>query len=149
SCVNRARGRGPGGRAVRRDGTSACPARVTHPMMLLAALDRAPLLAAPMPPDEIDRETLARCQAGEAAALRLFVTRYQRPVFALLSRLMGRGPHVEDLAQETFLRAFRALAGFDPDGSARPSTWLLTIATRLALDSKKMRRLEARPLDEG
>src|SRR5262245_60722258 len=89
-------------------------------------------LPAPMPPDEVDRETLRRCQAGEAAALRLFVTRYQRPVFALLSRLLGPGPHVEDLAQETFLRALRALSGFDLDGSARASTWLLTIATRLA-----------------
>ena len=44
---------------------------------------------------------------------------------------------VEDLAQETFLRAFRALPSFDPQGAARPSTWLLTIATRLALDAHR------------
>jgi RNA polymerase sigma-70 factor (ECF subfamily) len=48
---------------------------------------------------------------------------------------------VEDLAQETFLRAFRALPAFRPDGPARASTWLLTIATRLALDSRKKKRL--------
>jgi RNA polymerase sigma-70 factor (ECF subfamily) len=68
------------------------------------------------------------------------VVRYERPVFALLSRMLGRGHRVEDLAQETFLRAFRALPGFDPDGPARVSTWLLTIATRLALDEKKRQR---------
>jgi RNA polymerase sigma-70 factor (ECF subfamily) len=48
---------------------------------------------------------------------------------------------VEDLAQETFLRAFRALPAFRLDGPARASTWLLTIATRLALDSRKKKRL--------
>lgn len=98
---------------------------------------------------EIDHETLRRCQAGDAAALRSFVGCYQRPVFALLSRLLGHGPHVEDLAQETFLRAFRALPSFDPAGPARPSTWLLTIATRLALDDRKRRRLDPAPLDDA
>lgn len=98
---------------------------------------------------EVDPETLLRCQAGDPAAQRVFVVCYQRPVFALLSRLLGRGPHIEDLAQETFLRAFRALDSFDPAGPARPSTWLLTIATRLALDDRKRRRLPSAPLEEA
>jgi RNA polymerase sigma-70 factor (ECF subfamily) len=86
---------------------------------------------------ELDQLTLARAQRGEAAAGRRLVERYQRPVFALLSRMLGpygRRARVEDLAQETFLRVFRGLAGFRPDGRARLSTWVLTIATRLALD---------------
>jgi RNA polymerase sigma-70 factor, ECF subfamily len=61
-------------------------------------------------------------------------------VFALLSRMLGRAAsrhEVEDLAQETFVRAYRAFPTFDLDGRAKPSTWLLTIATRLALDTKK------------
>ena len=98
---------------------------------------------------EVDLETLRRCKAGDPLAQRAFVLCYQRPVFALLSRLLGRGPHVEDLAQETFLRAFRALGDFDPGGPARPSTWLLTIATRLALDDRKRRRFPTVPLDEA
>lgn len=98
---------------------------------------------------EIDRDTLRRCQAGEAAAQRALVACYQRPVFALLSRLLGHGPHVEDLAQETFLRVFRAIGSFDPAGPARLSTWVLTIATRLALDARKRRRLDPAPLDEA
>src|SRR5882672_6424650 len=87
--------------------------------------------------DEIDRATLARCRAGDAMAFRAFVVRYERPVFALLSRLLGRGTHVEDLAQETFLRAYKAFASFDVDAASKPSSWILTIATRLALDAKK------------
>src|SRR5687768_15947133 len=98
---------------------------------------------------ELDELTLVRAQRGEDAACRALVTRYQRDVFALLSRLLGpagmRGL-VEDLAQETFLRAFRALPGFDRGGPARLSSWLLTIATRLALDELRRRRPHAEPL---
>ena len=49
---------------------------------------------------EIDRATLLRCRAQDRIAFRAFVVRYQRAVFACLSRMLGRGPHVEDLAQE-------------------------------------------------
>jgi RNA polymerase sigma-70 factor (ECF subfamily) len=84
--------------------------------------------------EELDLSILVRCRERDPAALRAFVERYQRAVFALLSRMLGAVPEVEDLAQETFLRAFRALPSFDLHGAARPSTWLLTIATRLALD---------------
>jgi RNA polymerase sigma-70 factor (ECF subfamily) len=86
---------------------------------------------------ELDPVILARCKAQDPIAFRAFVARYERPVFALLSRLLGRGPHVEDLAQESFLKAYRAFPGFDLAASARPSTWMLTIATRVALDAKK------------
>jgi len=81
-------------------------------------------------------------------AFRAFVVRHERMVFGLLSRMLGRGPEVEDLAQETFVRAYRAFPGFDPDGPAKVSTWLLTIATRLALDARKKKRLDQTPLDE-
>ncbi len=107
----------------------------------------------PAPPEggraaqELDRATLERARAGEPIALRAFVVRYERPVFALLSRMTGPGPHVEDLAQETFLRAIRALPAFRPDGPARASTWLLTIATRLALDARKRRRFPLAPAE--
>jgi RNA polymerase sigma-70 factor (ECF subfamily) len=98
---------------------------------------------------ELDRATLARCRAQDHVAFRAFVVRYERAVFACLSRMLGRGPHVEDLAQEVFLRAFRAMPSFDLDARAKPSTWLLTIATRAALDARKRRVIPIRPLDEG
>jgi RNA polymerase sigma-70 factor (ECF subfamily) len=98
-------------------------------------------LAMPTPrkatPPELDTGTLERCKAQDKIAFRAFVVRYEKPVFALLSRMLGHGPEVEDLAQEVFLRAFKAFPHFDLAGPARPSTWLLTIATRLALDARK------------
>jgi RNA polymerase sigma-70 factor (ECF subfamily) len=97
---------------------------------------------------ELDGHTLARARAGDPDALRAFVVRYERAVFALLSRIVGIGPQVEDLAQETFLRALRALPSFEPDGAARVSTWLLTIATRIALDARKRRAVAVVPLNE-
>lgn len=89
-------------------------------------------------PAELDRPTLVRCKAHDREAFRAFVVRYQRPVFACLSRMLGRGPHVEDLAQEVFLRAYRAMPTFDLDGAAKPSTWLL--ADR---DTRGARRAQA------
>ena len=98
---------------------------------------------------ELDEPTLARAQSGEDAACRAFVGFYHRQVFALLGRMLGRGGQrgtIEDLAQETFLRAFRALPGFDRRGPARLSTWLLTIATHLALDQLRRAPLPLLPL---
>ena len=100
-------------------------------------------------PAELDRPTLVRCKAHDREAFRAFVVRYQRPVFACLSRMLGRGPHVEDLAQEVFLRAYRAMPTFDLDGAAKPSTWLLAIATRAALDARKRRVIPIRPLEDA
>jgi RNA polymerase sigma-70 factor, ECF subfamily len=94
----------------------------------------------PAPRREVDDGTLAACAKGDRAALRLFVVTYQPMVFAYLSRALGHGPHVEDLAQEVFLRAIRALPNFDLHGRARPSTWLLTIAAHAAIDARRRRR---------
>ena len=114
--------------------------------MALAMPDAAPPRAAHA---ELDRAGLVLCRARDPRAFHAFVRRYERPVFACLSRMLGRGPHIEDLAQEAFLRAFRAFPTFDPDGAAKPSTWLLTIAVHLALDARKRRVIPLRPLDDA
>lgn len=117
---------------------------------MTALASRTPDPVPPSPPDELDELTLARAQRGDARARRDLVIRYQRPVFALLSRMLhGRAQltPVEDLAQETFLRVFRALPGFDRRGAARLSTWILTIASRLAIDELRRRRPEVAPID--
>ncbi len=94
------------------------------------------------PTEQLDELTLRRAQLGDERAWRDLVVRYQRPVNALVSRLLaGRPRHrAEDLVQETFVRVLRALPRFDPKGSAALSTWILTIATRLALN--ELRRPE-------
>jgi RNA polymerase sigma-70 factor (ECF subfamily) len=97
--------------------------------------------------EEIDLVTLTACGAGDAGAIRRFVERYEDLVFAFLSRSTGRGPHVEDLAQEVFLRACRALPSFDPRGKAKASTWLLAIANRLVIDARRRRTLPTTELD--
>jgi RNA polymerase sigma-70 factor (ECF subfamily) len=98
---------------------------------------------------ELDPGLLARCKAGEPAAVRALVEHYQHAVFALVWRITGQLSEVEDLAQETFLRAIRALPGFDIGGAARFSTWLLTIATHLALDVCRKRSRERRSALDG
>jgi RNA polymerase sigma-70 factor (ECF subfamily) len=97
--------------------------------------------------EELDGAMLARCRSGDPVALRAFVVRYQGAVFALLSRMLGRAASLEDLAQETFLKAHRAFARFDLEREARASTWLLTIATRVALDHIKQRVLPSVPIE--
>jgi RNA polymerase sigma-70 factor, ECF subfamily len=101
--------------------------------------------------NELDEVTLRRAQRGDEAACRVLVERYQRPVFALISRMLGpgRGGEVEDLAQETFLKVFQALSGFSPLGPARLSTWILTIASRRAVDALRKRAPATEPLERG
>lgn len=85
-------------------------------------------------------------------AKRALVERYQRPVVALVSRLLrGRADSglVDDIAQETFLRVFRALPRFDRNGPARLSTWILTIASHRSIDELRRRRLDTRPIEVG
>jgi RNA polymerase sigma-70 factor (ECF subfamily) len=95
-----------------------------------------------------EERLLNACRAGDPLAFRNFVRRYEKAVFAFLSRAVGPGAHVEDLAQEVFLRAYRALPTYDVGGSARVSTWLLTIARRLACDARRRRRVQVPLLED-
>jgi RNA polymerase sigma-70 factor (ECF subfamily) len=97
--------------------------------------------------EALDELTLRRAQRGDERAWRDLIERYQQPVHSLLWRMFaGRARHrVEDLTQETFVRVLRALPGFDPSGPASLSTWILTIATRLALN--ELRRPEAAAIE--
>ena len=116
----------------------------------MQALKTSPNLPTP-PREELDELTLARAKRGDRVAFGALVRYYQRPVFALLSRILlatGRRDLVEDLAQETFVRALRAIATFGDDGRNQLSSWLLTIATRVALDALKRRVIPTQPLGE-
>jgi RNA polymerase sigma-70 factor, ECF subfamily len=99
---------------------------------------------------ELDDLTLHRAQRGDHAAFRLLVDRYERPVWDLVWRLVapaGFAARAEDLTQETFLRVYRALHSFDPAGPARLSTWIFTIASRLALNELRAGKAAARAVD--
>jgi RNA polymerase sigma-70 factor, ECF subfamily len=100
---------------------------------------------------DLDEVTLARARRGDRQAFRALVERYERPVFALLGRMLlraGRESLVEDLAQETFVRVFRGLANFGADGRNNVSAWILTIAARLAIDELRRSHPRPEPFDE-
>ena len=101
---------------------------------------------------ELPLDVARRALRMEPAAIGEWVRFYQRPVHALLYRMLapaGRAQSCEDLAQEVFLRALQALPRFELSGPARLSTWLLTIATRLALNELRRPRAVPRDFDPG
>ena len=88
-----------------------------------------------------DEFLIQQILAGDQQPFRLVVLRYQRPLFRFLGLLGFRGARAEDIAQETFLRTFKALASFEPARGAF-STWLFTIARRLAINEWQRARRE-------
>ena len=83
--------------------------------------------------------------AGSEAAFRVLVDRYQRPVYSLLFRIVRSAETAEDLAQETFVKAWKALARFDAE--RRFSSWLFKIAHNSALDSLRRVGVDTFSLD--
>ncbi|MBK7188937.1 MAG: sigma-70 family RNA polymerase sigma factor [bacterium] len=86
-----------------------------------------------------DDELMARTAAGEEAAFRLLVDRWQRDVLAFLIHMTGSRDDAEDLAQETFVRVFRQAGNYRAEGRFR--SWLLRIAGNLARSRHRRRRL--------
>jgi RNA polymerase sigma-70 factor (ECF subfamily) len=80
--------------------------------------------------DARDRADMERLAAGQDAALNDLMERHATPVFHFLCRVVGNEDDANDLAQETFVRVFRARGDFQAD--KRFSTWLFTIAANLA-----------------
>jgi RNA polymerase sigma-70 factor (ECF subfamily) len=80
--------------------------------------------------DALDRADMERLAAGQDAALNDLMERHATPVFHFLCRMVGNEDDANDLAQETFVRVFRARASFRP--GEKFSAWLFTIAANLA-----------------
>ena len=78
-----------------------------------------------------DSDLIERSQAGDLAAFNLIVERYQTQVFNVAARILGDRSAADDVAQEAFISAHRALGGFR-GGSLR--AWLLRIASNAAYD---------------
>lgn len=88
-------------------------------------------------------------QAGSRSAFESLVARFQRPLFRFLVVRCGSTEEAEDLAQESFVRAWQRLALYDP--RRRFSTWLFTLAGRLAtsrMRSRGRRELANEPAPE-
>lgn len=79
---------------------------------------------------EVDQLLVQRVQAGERAAFDLLVRKYQHRILGVISRYVADWSEAEDVAQETFVRAFRALGAFRGDSAFY--TWLYRIAINTA-----------------
>jgi RNA polymerase sigma-70 factor (ECF subfamily) len=79
---------------------------------------------------EIDRQLVARAQQGDRQAFNLLVEKYQRKLARLLSRFIRDPAEVEDVTQEAFIKAYRALPAFRGDSAFY--TWLYRIGINTA-----------------
>ncbi|MFC7301642.1 RNA polymerase sigma factor RpoE [Cognatiluteimonas weifangensis] len=79
---------------------------------------------------QLDHELVTRVQRGDKAAFDLLVRKYQHRIVALIGRYVADWSECQDVAQETFLRAYRALGSFR--GDAQFYTWLHRIAVNTA-----------------
>lgn len=85
-----------------------------------------------------DESLLAGMGSGDPEAAAAFVRRFQSRVYGLALTMLRDPDLAEDVAQETFVRAWRRAAGYDPRRGRVPA-WLLTIARNLAIDRMRMR----------
>jgi RNA polymerase sigma-70 factor, ECF subfamily len=85
-----------------------------------------------------DEQIVRTVQAGRTASFAELVSRHQDRVYAILLRLVRDPDTAEELAQETFVRAWRGIGGFR--GQALFATWLVQIAIHLARDRMRERR---------
>lgn len=91
-----------------------------------------------------DESLVAGMASRDAQAVTAFVRRFQGRIYGLAVTILSDRQAAEEAAQETFVRAWRHAAAYDPRRGA-VSTWLLTIARNVSIDMLRVRRQE--PLD--
>lgn len=92
-------------------------------------------------PRQDEAAIIRQAQAGDDDAFRRLVEDHGREVYRLAYRMTGSAENADDVAQEAFLKAYRALHRFD--GRSRFATWLHRIAANCALDHLRRARREA------
>ena len=88
---------------------------------------------------------VAEAIGGSELAFRTLVERYQRPVFSLVLRMVRDHGIAEDVTQEVFVKAWMALARYDP--RRRFASWLFKIASNAAIDQLRRKKLPTTPLE--
>ncbi len=98
-----------------------------------------------------DVQLMMRARDGDDGAFSELVTKFQDRLVSLLTNMVGNAENAEDLAQDVFLRIYKARNGYEPN--AKFSTWLFAIAHNVACNSKrtKVRRKEVQlqPAESG
>ncbi len=101
-----------------------------------------------MPTDGGELELIRRAREGDETAFAALVDRYAKPVLNFIWRIIGDRTDAEDLAQDSFVRAWQRLNSFRENRAAF-STWLFQIARNAAIDRLRARaRRPQTPLDE-
>jgi RNA polymerase sigma-70 factor, ECF subfamily len=113
----------------------------------LAASDESAAEIAPSRVREDDREAVAACLRGEREAFDRLVEKYQRDVYRLCYRYVNNHQDANDMAQEVFLKAYRALDRFRGDSAF--STWLYRIAVNTCLNFRASRKPEGAELPDA
>lgn len=85
-----------------------------------------------------ERGLIARLRDGDEAACRELILRYEGQVAATVTGILGRGPDIDDIGQETFIQFFRSLPRFRGESTVR--TYLTRIAINLSLNELRRRR---------
>ncbi len=85
-----------------------------------------------------DRELIERARQGDMGAFGELVRKHQPRIFRLAAHMLRDRSEAEDVAQETFIRAYQALARFD--GRSEPYTWFYRIAVNLSLNHIRSRK---------
>ncbi len=96
--------------------------------------------------DPTDRELVTRTRGGDTEAYGEIVERYQGSVFNVCLRMLGDRYEAEDLAQDSFIRAYQRLESYDVERPFGP--WIRTVATNLCLNHLNRRRGIQLPLDD-
>jgi RNA polymerase sigma-70 factor, ECF subfamily len=92
-----------------------------------------------------DQEIVVLARAGQEAAYRELIRRYERPLFSLLYRMVRDRELAEDLAQETFIKALNAIESYRPE--YKFSSWIFKIANNAAIDHLRRRELDTLSLE--
>jgi RNA polymerase sigma-70 factor (ECF subfamily) len=93
---------------------------------------------------EAERDAIAASKRGEREAFDVLVERYHKPIYRLCYRYVNHHEDASDLAQEVFLKAWRAIGSFRGDSAF--STWLYRIAVNACLNFRALRRPVTREL---
>jgi RNA polymerase sigma-70 factor (ECF subfamily) len=111
------------------------------------------LASSSVPPGEAglergaERAAIAACRRGEREAFDTLVARYQRSIYRLCYRYVNNHEDANDLAQDAFLKAWRAIASFR--GESAFSTWLYRIAVNACLNHRALKRPVTQELPEA